>query len=129
MNLVDALAMAAVLQYLVFGALVGRARVKTGLKAPAVTGNEVFERHYRVQMNTLELLVPLLPAAYASAHYWPATFVAGALAVFIVGRLLYFRAYIANPASRAPGFMLSMLPVLVLTLAALGGALVGRAPT
>jgi hypothetical protein len=35
---------------------VGRARTRYGIKAPAVTGNENFERAYRVQMNTLEQL-------------------------------------------------------------------------
>jgi hypothetical protein len=123
MNLVDALAMAVLLQYVFFAVLVGRARVRTGLKAPAVTGNEEFERHYRVQMNTLELLVPLLPAAYASARYWPPTYVAATLAVFLIGRFLYWRLYVANPKSRAPGFMLSIAPVVVLVIAAFAGAL------
>lgn len=123
MNLIDALATAALLQYVFFAVLVGRARVKTGIKAPAVTGNEVFERHYRVQMNTLELLVPLLPAAYVSARYWPAAFVAGALAVYLIGRFLYWRLYVSNPKSRAPGFMLSIAPVVVLAVAGFIGAL------
>jgi hypothetical protein len=36
MNLVDIVAMLAVLQYLFFGGLVGQARGKYGVKAPAV---------------------------------------------------------------------------------------------
>ena len=72
MNWVDAVAIVAILQYLMFGSLVGQARGKFGVKAPAVSGNENFERIYRVQMNTLELLVVFLPALYASARYWPA---------------------------------------------------------
>ena len=43
--------------------LVGRARGQYGVKAPATTGNELFERHYRVQMNTLEQLVAAKPAS------------------------------------------------------------------
>ena len=43
--------------------LVGRARTKFGVNAPAVTGHEQFERCFRVQMNTLELLVVFVPLA------------------------------------------------------------------
>ena len=126
MNFVDAIAMITVLQYIMFAALVGRARGKYGVKAPAVTGNENFERAYRVQMNTLELLVAFLPALYAAARYWPATYVAGVGAVFIVGRALYARAYRAAPEKRGTGFVLSIAPVFVLVLAALIGAVLGR---
>ena len=70
MTPVDIVAMLALLQYLVFGAQVGSARGKYGVKAPAVTGHEMFERAYRVQMPTLELLVMLLPALYVAARYW-----------------------------------------------------------
>lgn len=69
MNLVDAVAMLAVIQYLVFAGMVGKARGTFGVRAPAVTGDERFERVYRVQMNTLELLVALLPAMYVAARY------------------------------------------------------------
>jgi uncharacterized membrane protein YecN with MAPEG domain len=127
MNLVDIVAMMAVLQYLVFGGLVGQARGKYGVSAPAVVGNEQFERIYRVQMNTLELLVALIPALYAAVRYWPAWFVAGAGVVYLVGRLLYWRAYVTAPARRSLGFTLSITPVFGLALAALGGAAMGKA--
>lgn len=123
MNLIDITAMAALLQYLFFATLVGQARGKYGVKAPAVTGAEGFERIYRVQMNTLELLVPLLPALYASARYWPAGYVAAAGGLYLIGRFLYWRAYVAAPAGRSLGFALSFLPVVALILAALAGAL------
>ena len=123
MNLVHAVAMLAVIQYLFFGGLVGSARGRYGIKAPAVTGDERFERIYRVQMNTLELLVALIPALYAAAHYWSPTLVAGAGVVYLVGRLLYWRAYVTDPKTRSLGFMLSMAPILGLALAALVAAL------
>ena len=50
----------ALLQFVVFGILVGRARGLYNVQAPAVTGNEVFERYFRVQMNTLEQLLSLI---------------------------------------------------------------------
>ena len=126
MNLIDTVAMVAVLQYLVFGGLVGRARTRYGVQAPAISGHEQFERLYRVQMNTLELLVALLPALYVAGRYWPAWVVAGLGAVYLVGRLLYWRGYVTQPASRALGFMLSIGPVFTLVLAALVPALLGK---
>ena len=123
MHLVDTVAMLAVLQYVFFAVLVGRARVRYRIQAPAVSGNEHFERAYRVQMNTLELLIALLPALYAAARYWPATYVAGVGAVFLIGRLVYWRAYVRDPNGRSLGFALSILPVLVLVLGTLGAAL------
>lgn len=126
MNSIDIVAMAAVLQYLTFGALVGRARGQFGVKAPAVTGNELFERVYRVQMNTLELLVAFLPALYAASKYWPAWIVAAVGAIYLVGRVIYWRAYVSEPSTRALGFLLSIAPIFVLALAALVPALLGK---
>lgn len=121
MHLVELIALLAVVQYLFFGAMVGRARGRYGVKAPAVTGHEGFERAYRVQMNTLELMVALLPSLFVAARFWPSSWVAGIGAVYLLGRFIYWRAYIGNPASRSLGFLLSMLPVIALLLMALAG--------
>jgi glutathione S-transferase len=125
MNLVDIVAMLAVLQYMFFGMQVGKARGRYGVPAPAVSGNEQFERIYRVQMNTLELLVALLPALYAAARYWPPNYVAVAGVVYLVGRMLYWRAYVLAPSSRSLGFALSIGPVMALALAVLVPAAMG----
>jgi glutathione S-transferase len=127
MNYVDIVAMLAVLQYVMFGSLVGQARGKYGVSAPAVTGAEPFERIYRVQMNTLELLVALLPALYVAARYWPGPYVAALGAVYLIGRVVYWRAYVAAPASRTLGFGMSIAPIFALVLAALVPALLGKA--
>ena len=121
MNYVDLVAVFAVIQFIFFGILVGRARGQYGVAAPAVTGHEMFERAYRVQMNTLELLVALLPSLYIAASYWPQYYVAVAGLIYLVGRIIYWRSYTANPASRALGFGLSMLPILALLIASLVG--------
>jgi glutathione S-transferase len=126
MNYVDIVAMLAVLQYIAFGSMVGQARGKYGVKAPAVTGSEPFERMYRVQMNTLELLVALLPALYVAARYWPPHYVAAIGAVYLVGRIVYWRAYVNAPQSRNLGFVLSIAPVLTLALMALVPAVLGK---
>jgi hypothetical protein len=42
--------------------------------------------------------------------------------VYLVGRMLYQRAYVADPAKRGLGFGLSFLPTTLLALAGLVGA-------
>jgi len=55
----------AMVQFFFFLFAVGKARGTYKVPAPATTGNEVFERYFRVQMNTLELLVMFVPAMFA----------------------------------------------------------------
>lgn len=127
MNYIDIVAVLAVLQLIFFGALVGRARGTYGVAAPAVAGHEMFERAYRVQMNTLELLVAFLPGLFLAGKYWPGNAVAGVGLVYLLGRFIYWRAYMGAPKSRALGYGLSAMPTLALLLAALAGALLHRA--
>lgn len=123
MHYVDLVALLAIAQFIFFGVQVAQARGRYGVKAPAVVGHELFERAYRVQMNTLELLVALLPLLYIAARYWPDAYVAVVGAVYLVGRLLYWRSYTRAPASRTLGFVISMTPIMVLLLANLGALL------
>lgn len=119
---VDVVAVLAVLQFIGFGMMVGAARTKYQVHAPATSGHPQFERMYRVHVNTLEVLVCLLPALYLAARYWEPSYVAATGVVYLIGRLVYLRAYTQNPASRAVGFALSIFPVLGLLLATLVGA-------
>jgi len=48
---------------------VGRARVKYQVKAPAVSGHELFERAYRIQLNTIENVLMFLPALWLYALF------------------------------------------------------------
>ena len=121
MPYVELVAILAVLQFISFTALTGRARGQSGLKAPAVTGHEGFERMYRVQMNTLELLIAFLPSLFLAARHWSPGLVAAVGAVYLVGRGLYWRAYVRDPARRGLGFVLSMLPTTALAVLALVG--------
>ena len=120
---IDVVAAVAVIQYMAFGIMVGAARTRYGVHAPATTGHPQFERLYRVQMNTLEMLVALLPAMYMAARYWSPNMVAAGGAVYVVGRLVYQRAYLKDPSTRTLGFALSVFPVLTM----LGATLVGAA--
>jgi uncharacterized membrane protein YecN with MAPEG domain len=121
---VELITVLAVLQFIYFGMLVGRARERFGVKAPAITGNEIFERYFRVQMNTLELLVALLPALWIATVYVAAYWVALLGVVYLIGRFVYLRAYIAEPSKRSLGFSLSSLPILALLLIDLIGAVI-----
>jgi hypothetical protein len=112
----------ALLEFVVFGMLVGRARGLYGVKAPATTGHEIFERYFRVHYNTMELLVVFVPATWLFGLYVSPRWGAAIGAVYLVGRVLYLRGYVRDPAKREVGFGLSVLPVLVLVVGALWGA-------
>lgn len=127
MNYVHIVASLAVLQFLFFGVLVGSARAKYGVKAPATSGSEPFERAFRVQMNTLEQIVAFLPALLIASVYWPNALIAAVGAVYLIGRFLYRQSYVADPAKRGPGFALTVIPTFVLLGAALVGAVVKAA--
>jgi uncharacterized MAPEG superfamily protein len=124
MEYIELVGALAVLQFFFFGFMTGAARRKSGLKAPAVTGDAGFERMYRVQTNTLETLVAFLPALFIAGNHWPSAFVSGIGAIYLVGRFVYWRAYISNPEGRGLGFMLSMLPTFVLIVLAILGPLI-----
>lgn len=101
--------------------LVGRARGKYGVKAPATTGHDGFERAFRVQMNTQEAAVMFLPALWVAASFGVVWLSASLGALWLVGRVWYAVAY-ANPAgNRGPGFLIGMLALLGLVLQALWG--------
>lgn len=109
MALVALVTLIILLQYLAFMALVGRARVACDIKAPAVTGHEDFERAYRVQMNTAEQLLMVLPGLWICAYFFN-SLVAALLGLgFFLGRILYRNAYVKDPPSRGPGMMIGFL--------------------
>jgi glutathione S-transferase len=118
-NIVTALA---VLQFIVFSYKVGGARTRYGIKAPAIAGNEIFERHFRVQQNTLEQMIAFLPGLYLFSRYFNPIWAAALGVVYLVGRELYALSYVKDPAKRGPGFGLTFLPTVVLVVGGLTGA-------
>jgi uncharacterized membrane protein YecN with MAPEG domain len=110
----------ALLTYLVLGFNVGRMHMKTGIMAPAMTGDPRLERAVRVQMNTLEWLPIFLGALWLFAIYWNDLVAAGLGVVWIIGRILYAVGYMADPAKRGAGFLIQGLATLALLLGALG---------
>jgi glutathione S-transferase len=100
-----------------------RARSRTGIRAPAVTGHPDFERHFRIQQNTLEQLVLFLPSlwifALAVSPLW-----AGIIGfVFVLGRALYAVTYARDPAARGPGFIIGFVATVLLLLGGFVGLL------
>jgi hypothetical protein len=122
MAYVDIVTALALLQFIYFAMRVAGARGKYGIKAPAVTGNEMFERHFRVQQNTLEQLVLFIPGLHLFSSYFNPLWGAALGVVYLIGRQVYEASYVRNPASRGAGFGLTILPVSVLILGGLGGA-------
>ena len=109
----------ALIQYSVFGILVGRARGKYNVPAPAVGGDPVFERYFRVQQNTAEQIIIFLPAIFLASNLWDPIYAAGLGVVYLVGRVLYLRSYVSDPKSRAAGFALTFLPSVIMLIASL----------
>jgi hypothetical protein len=124
MQYVAAVSLLALIQYVAFGMAVAYARGRYGVKAPAITGHEVFERYFRVQQNTLELIVVLLPALWLFAQYVDAGWAAALGVVYLVGRTVYFFGYVRDPAKREIGFALTALPIVALLVGALIGVVV-----
>ncbi len=129
MSIVDLLIVLALFQYIFFAMQVGKARGTYGISAPATSGDPIFERYYRVQGNTLEMLILLLPSVWISASYWNPLFVAAMIAVYLIGRQIYFAAYIKDPKKRSMGFLLTVLPIFVLLISAVVGAVMSLIQT
>ena len=113
---------AALFVYFGLGAVVGGARAKYGVPAPQSTGHPEFDKRNRVHINTLEQLALLVPAVIVGAPVLGDIITAGLTAVWSVGRILYARAYYADPAKRGPGFGLTFFPSLILLVAGIWGA-------
>lgn len=109
--------------YFATGVIVGRMRYKHKIAAPACSGHPEFDRAFRVQMNTLEHLPILIPLLWLTALYFsPFPLIAPILGVvWIIGRILFIRGYLAAAEKRGTGFGICALAELWLLLLALTG--------
>jgi uncharacterized MAPEG superfamily protein len=98
--------------------IVGHYRKKCNVKAPAVTGDPLFERAYRVQMNTIESAIVFLPALWLAARWGSGYLIPVAGALWIAGRILYALAYLKDPAKRSLGFGISFFAIILLMIQA-----------
>jgi len=113
----------ALLEFMVFGFLVGGARKRYNIPAPATHGNSDFERTFRVHYNTLELLVVFIPSIWLFGLYLNPRWGAIIGVVFLVGRALYAVGYIRAAEKRELGATLSFASVAVLLFGALFGVI------
>ncbi|MBB3167690.1 MAPEG family protein [Simiduia aestuariiviva] len=116
MEMAIAIILLALIQYMIFSARVGWARGKYGVSAPKTTGDETFERIYRVQINTLEQLIIFIPATVAFSIYVHNFWVWVPGVAFLVGRLWFARCYEHAPEKRAPGMVLGFLANAIMVL-------------
>jgi len=123
MELVYLTILLALVEYTIFGALVGRARAKYGVKAPATTGHPEFERTNRVHINTLESLAAFVPAVLLFGLYIDARWAAGLGLVFVIGRAVYAVGYLQAAEKRGMGAGISGLANIALLAGAMFGVI------
>jgi glutathione S-transferase len=121
MELVYVTIVLALLEYVVMGALVGRARAKYGIHAPAMTGNPEFERTNRVHVNTLENLIIFIPAVWIFATYVSMRWAAILGFVFVAARAVYAVGYLKAAEKRSIGAGITGIVVIVLVVGSLIG--------
>ena len=116
-----AIILIALLQFIFFTGRVGFSRGKYDIKAPKTTGNERWERIFRIQQNTMEQLLIFIPAMLIFSLYVSATWVLLPGILFIVGRHIYSRLYLESPENRGPGMVLSFFTNIALVISGLIG--------
>lgn len=94
--------------------MVGRARARFGIQPPQMDGPPPFLSVLRVQANTVEQLVLLLPALWMCAYFLSDALAAMGGVVWCLGRIWYALAYYRDPAKRAPGFLLALAATMAL---------------
>jgi uncharacterized membrane protein YecN with MAPEG domain len=119
-SLVAIVTLLSLLVYFWMSFRVAQARAKYGIAAPAVTGNDDFERVVRAHYNTLEWMPIFLPALWLFALLWNADLVASGIGVvWIVGRVMYAVGYAKAAQSRSLGFLVQSLACIFLVFGAL----------
>jgi uncharacterized membrane protein YecN with MAPEG domain len=116
---------AAILYTFMLGGRVGALRGKTGVAAPATTGDPIFERAFRIHMNTTEQLVVFLPVLWLSVQVIGDAWTGLVGVVWLAGRVLYTASYMKDPARRGPGMLVTLSATLVLVVVTLVGVVRG----
>ena len=118
--LTAAVTLLALLISVAFAIGVARARRRTKIDAPAMSGHPDLERALRIQGNTVEQIVLFLPALWLAALYFPGWWAPILGLIWCIGRIVYSIVY-GNRKERFPGFALTIFPTLILiVLAAIG---------
>lgn len=119
-RLVALVTILALLTYFWMSTRVPAARAKSGIQAPAMTGDPLLERTIRAHYNTLEWLPMFLAGLWLFAIYWNEQVAAGLGVVWIVGRVMYGLGYVSDASKRGPGFLVQAVATATLLFGALG---------
>ncbi len=111
--------------YFYTGFRVGNLRGKHKIQAPATSGHPEFDRAYRVQLNTLEQMGIFLPFLWVAAFYpigwaWLAPLIGF---IWLIGRIIYLRGYMADPSKRLIGAMTGGLTSIIMLIIASCGVI------
>lgn len=105
--------------------MVGTARGRHGVKAPAISGHPEFERAWRVQMNTLEATVMFLPSLWLATEFGGRHWLTGLLGLlWVLARVWYALAYQHDAARRGAPFAIASLCMVALLAWGLFGVIV-----
>src|SRR5215813_12005653 len=107
--------------YFFLATRVAAARVRFGIRHPAITGNPDFERIFRVHMNTLEWMPTFLVPLWLCAIYLSDVGAAVLGLIWIAGRVVYFVGYREAVEKRLPGFFIQGSVCLLLFIGAVVG--------
>ena len=123
MELVYVTILLALVEYMIMGGLVGFARAKHKIAAPAMTGNAEFERTNRVHVNTLENLIIFIPSVWIFGAYTSPRWAAALGFVFVAARAVYAFGYLRAAEKRSVGAGITGIVNVVLVVGALVGLL------
>jgi hypothetical protein len=73
-------------------------------------------------MNTLESLIAFLPGIYLFSRYFSPKAAAALGVIYLIGRELYAFTYVKEPANRSVGYGMTFIPLVILVLGGLVGA-------
>ncbi len=121
---VEIVLMLALIEYMVMGFNVGRARFRYDIKAPAITGHPTFERLFRVHQNMLEQLIVFIPALVIFSHSVSPRWGVILGVLFLIARPVYAYGYVKDPEQRVYGAGLTALVNAILIIGGLIGLLV-----
>ena len=111
------------LQTLYFGIEVGRARQRLGIEAPAVSGDDEFDRYFRAHQNSLEQLIIFLPAVLVTAYlgYSITRVICGVF--YLLERAIYFCRYVKELKKKGPWVLFCFFSSVILIMTSLVSSL------
>lgn len=123
MELVYIVITLAVILYIGTAMYCGVMRGRHKVMAPSMDGPPAFQRALRIQMNTLETLVPFIPTCLLFGLVIDPVWAAGLGLVWVIGRMIYAVSYSKDPAKRGLGFIIAFSVQLALIVGVVVGSI------